>query len=137
MYILLSPRWTLTSCACPAHFLRPTGSHRQLSRPDPLPRPCARRREAISLSMAQLPEEVCQERRAGAAPQHAPEEPEQAPDGALESLLSQRPSSALCKTSGFCPPASFFWFYFVLFLVQSAPGDPLCTRGGTSDYWLC
>lgn len=50
--------------------------------------------------MAQLPEEVRPERRAGATPQHAPEEPQQAPDGPLESLVSayRLPS---CKHPGY------------------------------------
>lgn len=38
--------------------------------------------------MAQLSEEVCQVRWAGSSPQHAPEEPDQAPAGHLSRILA-------------------------------------------------
>lgn len=61
--------------------------------------PTSLRWEAVQLPVAELSEEVCPERRAGATPQHAPEEPQQAPVGHL-SRLSAHIIVLKCKHLG-------------------------------------
>ena len=53
--------------------------------------------EAVQLPVAKLSEEVCPQRRAGATPQHAPEEPHQAPAGHLSLFWSAHITVSKCK----------------------------------------
>lgn len=92
--------------------------------PSNLPPPPPLRWEAVQLSVAQLPEEVRPERWAGATPQHAPEEPYQAPASPLNHLVSTYQKSS-CKHLGYI-------CLYLLSLVWSRPGDPICTRGTAS-----
>lgn len=76
------PKSLLTSHQQPLRLFNPSSLSSNLS-----VHPASLRWEAVQLPVAELSEEVCPERWVGATPQHAPEEPQQAPVGHL-SLLS-------------------------------------------------